>query len=126
MGVADMAVAGAAPLVVTYVFTDPELVTMIVTDEVETVQVSREDYDSDYDDSDNKDIQIEVVTVDGVPVCYGDDGDDARCEDPRDIIARSAWLGVILVLQMDIVGFSRMSGRPSRLFPVVTTSSGPG
>ena len=35
--VADVAVAGAAPLVVTDVFTDPELVTMIVTDEVETI-----------------------------------------------------------------------------------------
>ena len=26
----------------------------------------------------------------------------------------------------DVVGFSRMSGRPSRLFQVVTPSSGPG
>ena len=33
MGVADVAVAGAAPLVLTDVFTDPGLVTMIVTDE---------------------------------------------------------------------------------------------
>ena len=39
---------------------------------------------------------------------------------------RSGWLGVNLVLQMDIMGFSQMSGRLSRLFPVVTTSSGPG
>ena len=72
------------------------------------------------------DIRNEFVTVDGVPVCYGGDGDDAGCEDRRDIIARSGWIGVILALQMDIVGFSRMSGRPSHLFPVVTPSSGPG
>ena len=86
--------------VVSGVFTGPERVTMIVTDEVETVH--------------------------GSPVDYGGDGDDAGCEDLRDIIARSGWLGVILVLQMDIVGFTRMSGRPSRLFPVVTTTSEPG
>ena len=61
-----------------------------------------------------------------MPVWNGGDGDDAGCEDPLDIIARSGWIGVILVLQMDIVGFSRMSGRSSRLFPVVTPSSGPG
>ena len=66
------------------------------------------------------------MTVDGVPICYGGDGDDAGCDDPRDIIARSGWIGVILVLQMDIVGFPRMSGWPSRLFPVVTPSRGPG
>ena len=100
IGVDDVAVAGAAPLAVPDMFTEPELVAMIVADEVQT--------------------------VDGVPVCFGGDGDDVGCEDPRDIIARSGWIGVTLALQMDIVGFSRMSGRPSRLFQVVTPSGGPG
>ena len=52
VGVADVAVVGAAPLVVTDVFTEPELVTMIVTDEVETVDGNPVDYGGDYDDSD--------------------------------------------------------------------------
>ena len=112
---ADVTVVGAAPLVVTDVFTDPELVTMIVTDEVETVHGSPVDYGGDYDDSDYKDIQNEFVTEDGEPGCYGGDGGVAGCDDPRDSIARSWWLGVILVLQMDIVGFSRMSGRANRV-----------
>ena len=40
------------PLVFTDVFTEPELVTMIVTDEVETVDGNPVDYGGDYDDSD--------------------------------------------------------------------------
>ena len=98
---------------------------MIVTDEVETMHGSPVDYAGDYDDSDYKDIRNEFVTVDGVSVCYGCDGDDAGCQDPRDIITRSGWIGVSLALQMDIVYLSRMSGRPSRMFPVVTPSRGP-
>ena len=49
------------------------------------------DYGDDYDDSDYKDIRNAFVTEDGVPACYGGDGDNAGC-----------------------------------LFPVVTTTSGPG
>ena len=56
------------------------------------------------------------MTVDGASVCYGGDGDDAGCKDP----------GMSLALQMDIVDLSRMSGRPSRLLPVVTPSREPG
>ena len=89
---------------------------MIVVDEVETVDGSPVDYGGDCDDSDCKDIRNGFETVDGVPVCYGGDGDDFGCEDPRDISARSGWIGVILALRMDIVGFSRMLGRPSRIF----------
>ena len=88
-----MAVVGAAPLVVTGVFTDPELVTTIVTDEVETVHGSPVDYGIDYDDSDYKDIWNEFVTVNGVPVCYGGDGDDAGCEDPGILVrAVGGWV----------------------------------
>ena len=75
---ADVAVVGRRPWLL-LVFTDTELVTMIVTDEVETVHGSPVDYDGDYDDSDYKDSQTEFVTVDGVSVCYGGDGDDAGC-----------------------------------------------
>ena len=116
VGVADVAVFGAAPLVVTGMFPDTELVTMIVTDDVETVHGSPVDYDDDYDDSDYKDSRNEFVTVDGASVCNGGDGDDAGCKDP----------GMSLALRMDIVDLSRMSGRPSRQFPVVTASRGPG
>ena len=33
------------------------------------------------------------MTVDGMPVCYGGDGDDSDYEDPRDIITRSGYYG---------------------------------
>ena len=56
VGLADVAVAGVAPLAVPHVFTEPDLVTMIVADEVET--------------------------VDGIPVYYGCDYDDSDYEDP--------------------------------------------
>ena len=69
---------------------------------------------------------IRISGMNLMPVCYGGDGDDSDYEDPRDIITMSGWIGVILTLRMDIMGFSRMSGRPSRLFQVVTHSSGPG
>ena len=82
VGVADVAVAGAAPLVVTDVLTEPGLVAMIVADEVETVDGNPVDYGGDYDDSGYKDIRNEFVTMDGMPVYYDGDGDDSDYEDP--------------------------------------------
>ena len=69
VGVAGVAVTGTAPLAVPYVFTEPELVTMIVTDEVETVDGNPVDHGGDCDDSDCKDIRNGFETVDGVPAC---------------------------------------------------------
>ena len=40
------------------------------------------------------------MIVDGMPVYYGGDGDDSDYENPRDIITRSGWIGVILTLRM--------------------------
>ena len=74
VGVADVTVVGAAPLVVTHVFTDPEL----VTDEVETVHESPVDYGDDYDDSDCKDIRNAFVTEEWV-ACYNVDASDGYC-----------------------------------------------
>ena len=54
---ADVAVAGEAPLVVPDVFDKPELVAMIVADEVDAVK--------------------------GIPVEYGDNCDDSEYKDPR-------------------------------------------
>ena len=51
----------------------PDLVVMIVSDDVETVQGIPVDYGSDYDDSDYKDPRNEFETVDGMPVYYGGD-----------------------------------------------------
>ena len=55
VGVADVAVAGVAPLAVPDVLDGPELVAMIVADEVETVDGIPVDYGGDYDDSDYRD-----------------------------------------------------------------------
>ena len=52
VGVADVAVAGVAPLAVPDVFTEPELVAMMVADGVETVDGSPVDFGGACDDSD--------------------------------------------------------------------------
>ena len=75
--------AGVAPLAVPDVFAGPELVAMIVADEVETVDGIPVYYGGDYDDSDYEDPRNEVETVDGIPVYYGGDNDDSDYEDPR-------------------------------------------
>ena len=38
---------------------------------------------------------------------------------PAIFFTKSGWIGVILMLRMDIVGFSRMTGRPGCLFLIV-------
>ena len=104
VGVADVAVAGVAPLAVPDVLDGPELVAMIVADEVETVDGIPVDYGGDYDDSDYRDPRNEFETVDGMPVYYSGDYNDSDCEDPAILHMKSGWFGVILTLQMDIVG----------------------
>ena len=85
VGLADVAVAGVAPLAVPDVFAGPELVAIIVVDEVETVDGIPVDYGGDYDDSDYKNPRNEFETVDGMPVYYGGEFNDSDCEDPCDI-----------------------------------------
>ena len=119
VGVVDVAVAGEAPLTVPDVFDGPELVAMIVADEVETVEGIPVDYGGDYDDSDYKDPRNEFETVDGMPVYYGGDFNNSDCEDPVILLTKIVWIGVILTLRMDIVGFSRMTGKPSCLLLIV-------
>ena len=63
VGVADVAVAGVAPLAVPDVFGGPELVAMIVADELDTMNGIPIDYGGDYDDSDYKDPRNEFETV---------------------------------------------------------------
>ena len=70
VGVADVAVAGVAPQAVPDVFGGPELVVMIVADELDTMNGIPIDYGGDYDDSDYKDPRNEFETVDGMPVYY--------------------------------------------------------
>ena len=104
---------GEAALVVPDVFDRPELVAMIVAGEVETVEGIAVKYGDDCDEY--KDPQNEFETVDGMPVYYGSDFNDSDCEDPVILLTKIGWSGVIFTLWMDIVGFSRMTGRPSCL-----------
>ena len=111
VGVADLDVAGAAPLAVPDVFTELELVTMKVTDEVETVDGIPVYYGGDYDGL--RDPEFDHVGFIGN---FDGQSESSEYEDPRDFFTMSGWIGVILMRRMDLMAFSRMTGRPSSLF----------
>ena len=115
VGVVDVAVAGEVLPAVSDVFDSPELVVMVGVGEVETVEGIPVYYGDDCDDSDYKDPRNEFETVDRMPVYYGGDFNYSDCEDPVILLTKIGWSGVILALRMDIVGFSRMTGRPGCL-----------
>ena len=77
---------GRRPWLLLMCLPDPELVTMIVTDEVETVHGSPVDYGGDCDDSDYKDIRNEFVTEDGVPACCTPSSYSVICVDELTLI----------------------------------------
>ena len=89
--VADVAVAGEAPLVVPDVLDRPKQVVMIVAGEVKTVEGIPVEYGDDCDDSEYKDPRNEFETVDGMPIYYRGDFNDSDCEDPRDL-AYEDWV----------------------------------
>ena len=120
VGVADVAVAGEAPLVVPDVLDRLELVAMIVAGEVETVDGIPVEYGDDCDDSEYSDSRNEFETVDGMPVYYGGDFNYSDCEDPCDL-AYEDWVGWCKFNSPDgyFAGFSRMTERPSCLLRIV-------
>ena len=114
VGVTDLDVAGTAPLAVNDVFTELELVTMKVADEVETVDGISVYYGGDYAGLWNPEF-------DDVGYIGNFDGqfESSEYKDPWDFFTMSGCIGVISTRRMDLMALSRMMGRPSRLFLIV-------
>ena len=119
VGVADVAVAGEAPLVVPDVLDRPELVAMIVAGEVETVEGIPVENGDDCDDSEYKDPGMNLRLWMGCPYITEVILMIRIVRIPVILRTKIGWSGVILMLQMDIVGFSRMTGRPSCLLRII-------
>ena len=103
---ADLGVAGAAPLAVPDVFTELELVTMKLADEVETVDGFPSYYGGDYD-------SLCDPECDNIGYIGNFDGQSSEYEDPP------GWNGVILTRRMYLMDFLRRTGRPSCLSLIV-------
>ena len=112
VGVVDMAVVGEVLPAVPDVFDSPDLVAMVGVDTVKTVEEIPMVYD---DDCDIRDPRNDFETVDGMPVYYGGDFNDSAVKTLVILLMRIGWTGITLTLRMDVLGVSRMIGRPGCL-----------